>query len=62
MMCPLIYLPPQDIDYIQIKADADGARSYNYRCGDHAGSTSLPRQVSIPHIKDSRVGFPMCAS
>lgn len=21
----------QDIDYIQIKADADGARSYNYR-------------------------------
>jgi DNA repair protein RAD50 len=24
----------QDIDYIQIKADAEGtARSYNYRCG-----------------------------
>lgn len=31
----------QDIDYIQITADADGARSYNYRVVMLAGGTSL---------------------
>lgn len=31
----------QDIDYIQIKADADGARSYNYRVSMIAGGAEL---------------------
>ncbi|KAK9807149.1 hypothetical protein WJX73_000402 [Symbiochloris irregularis] len=31
----------QDIDYIQIKADADGARSYNYRVVMLSGGVSL---------------------
>lgn len=31
----------QDIDYIQLKADADGARSYNYRVVMHTGSAEL---------------------
>ena len=31
----------QDIDYIQIKADADGARSYNYRVVMMSGGAEL---------------------
>ncbi|KIZ04903.1 DNA repair protein RAD50 [Monoraphidium neglectum] len=31
----------QDIDYIQIKADADGARSYNYRVVMYSGGVEL---------------------
>lgn len=30
-----------DIDYIQVKADADGARSYNYRVVMHSGGAEL---------------------
>lgn len=32
---------PQDIDYIQIKADADAQRSYNYRVVMYNGGAEL---------------------
>lgn len=47
----------QDIDFIQIKADADGARSYNYRVVmytpggaelDMRGRCSAGQKVSSP--------------
>ena len=60
----------QDIDYIQIKADADGARSYNYRCvrgrwsaalgGRAWGVIAPPPRIRHGQLLERRVAC-MCA-
>jgi hypothetical protein len=55
----------QDIDYIQIKADADGARSYNYRCarqprfeGSHRGERASSGPCAPKGLVRSRGACP----
>lgn len=47
----------QDIDYIQIKADAEGARSYNYRVVMMSGGAELDMRGRCSAGQKVRVPF-----